>query len=338
MGEPAATDATTSGSPKRLVAIRPGALGDALLTLPALAWLRRQMPGSHSTLVTRRDVLSLARDLGVADAAVAYDDPAWSVLFAEEPPPRRGLAHDICAGARVVAWTGADDGTARRNLLALGAAAAVVAPGKPQSSTRRHMALQLGDALHRLGFPMPSTLDELMRAVPSLRPSNMCQATIDRWLHDHGAQAARLIGVHPGSGGVVKRWPARSFAGLVERIQATGHTPVLIEGPQDAEVVGQIQAARPSREDALLVARDLTVETLAAMLRRCAAFAGNDSGVTHLAALVGCPTVAIFGPTDPAVWRPLGRRVSVVRARSGRTEDVRVEVAASALRRLLGEQ
>ena len=152
MGERANDDATAEPSHPRLVAIRPGALGDALLTFPVLSWLRHHVPSVRIALVARRDVLLLAQSSGVADDVSPYEDPAWSVLFADEPASR-GLAYQICSGARVVAWFGADDGVVRRNLLALGASAVVVAPGKPVQSCQRHMALQLGEGLAQLGEP-----------------------------------------------------------------------------------------------------------------------------------------------------------------------------------------
>jgi len=57
---------------------------------------------------------------------------------------------------------------------------------------------------------------------------------------------------------------------------------------------------------------DLPLRTLAGVLARCSVYVGNDSGVSHLAAAVGAPTVAIFGPTDPRVWGPRGPRVQTV--------------------------
>jgi ADP-heptose:LPS heptosyltransferase len=61
-----------------------------------------------------------------------------------------------------------------------------------------------------------------------------------------------------------------------------------------------------------VTAHNLQLRLLAAVLSKCGAYVGNDSGVTHLAAATGIPTLAIFGPTDPAVWAPLGRNVKVV--------------------------
>lgn len=334
MGERTVDDAAAETAKPRLVAIRPGALGDALLTLPVLAWLRGQVPGVRITLVARRDVLPLASGSGVADDVSPYDDTAWSALFADEPPTPRGLAHDVCSGARVAAWTGADDGVVRRILLALGASAVVVAPGKPAPSSQRHMALQLSDGLARLGFPAPTTWEELVER-PPLRPTDASRDRISSWLRAHGIESRRLVAAHPGSGGDAKRWPAESFAAVLASLAAEGYTPLLIEGPHDAVVVREIQAAPWPQAGSAPVARDLPVEDLAALLGQCAAYVGNDSGVTHLAALAGCPTVAIFGPSDDALWRPLGRRVLVIRAATDRVEDVPTQSVAALLRDLL---
>ncbi|HET9132402.1 MAG TPA: glycosyltransferase family 9 protein, partial [Terriglobia bacterium] len=55
------------------------------------------------------------------------------------------------------------------------------------------------------------------------------------------------------------------------------------------------------------------LRAVAEELRRCRVFIGNDSGITHLAAYLGCPTIALFGPTDPRIWAPIGRRVTILR-------------------------
>src|SRR5579871_6135695 len=89
---------------ERFVLIRPGALGDALLTFQALALLRRERPGAHVTLVARGDMLPLARASGLADAISPYDDPAWLALF--DPLPRFETAYDVVEGSAVVAWLG----------------------------------------------------------------------------------------------------------------------------------------------------------------------------------------------------------------------------------------
>src|SRR5258708_8331558 len=84
--------------PRHVIAIRPGALGDTLLALPALAWLRRQWPATRICLVARGDVLPLARASGLADSVSDYDLPQWADLFADSLPASSPLRH-ILAGA-----------------------------------------------------------------------------------------------------------------------------------------------------------------------------------------------------------------------------------------------
>ena len=93
--------------------------------------------------------------------------------------------------------------------------------------------------------------------------------------------ASNKVVVHASSGSPKKNWPY--FDSLMGRV--TG---------------------------ACLLPRNLSLRELAQYLRQCRAFVGNDSGITHLAAYLGCPTVALFGPTDPRMWGPLGRRSRII--------------------------
>lgn len=112
--------------------------------------------------------------------------------------------------------------------------------------------------------------------------------------------------VHPGSGSSAKNWPAERFA---QTLRALDLPVRLIVGEADLAAADRVEAALghslPRLEHAPL-------EELAARLAGCHAYLGNDSGVSHLAGLCGARTVAMFGPTDPSVWRPLGAHVHVL--------------------------
>jgi ADP-heptose:LPS heptosyltransferase len=116
--------------------------------------------------------------------------------------------------------------------------------------------------------------------------------------------------LHPGAGSRRKRWPADRFAALADRCATLGYAIAATCGPADEEAVARLQASVRSARVRILAG--LGLEELAAILAGARLFVGNDSGITHLAALVGTPTVAIFGPFDPAYWAPLGPRVAVV--------------------------
>jgi ADP-heptose:LPS heptosyltransferase len=121
-----------------------------------------------------------------------------------------------------------------------------------------------------------------------------------------------VVAVHPGSGSRAKNWAADRFAALVQRLhRSCGARSLVVAGPADKHAVGEMQRALAGVE--CIPAYDLPLPLLAALLARCQAYVGNDSGPTHLAAALGVPTVAIFGPTDPDLWAPREPSVQVVR-------------------------
>jgi ADP-heptose:LPS heptosyltransferase len=111
--------------------------------------------------------------------------------------------------------------------------------------------------------------------------------------------------IHPGSGSPLKNWPADRFRALVDRLVARSWSVKIIVGPADGTAAKTLHGAAPGVHPPTLL--DLT-----SALERCALYVGNDSGVTHLSARLGVPTVAVFGPTDPRRWAPRGSRVRVV--------------------------
>jgi ADP-heptose:LPS heptosyltransferase len=118
----------------------------------------------------------------------------------------------------------------------------------------------------------------------------------------------RFLAVHPGSGSARKNWPAERFAELAARL-SNGAPWLLSLGPADEREAAALHAAPGA-----VITRDLPPRHLGALLASAGLYVGNDSGVSHLAAAYGAPTLALFGPTDPAAWSPIGTRVRVLRA------------------------
>jgi heptosyltransferase III len=112
--------------------------------------------------------------------------------------------------------------------------------------------------------------------------------------------------LHPGSGAADKNWPPAQFAALVDLLPGRVR---LIVGEADAAAATAVET-HLGRTLPRLAHPPLA--ELAVRLAHCRAYVGNDSGVSHLAGLCGARTVVLFGPTSPAVWRPLGPRVDVV--------------------------
>jgi ADP-heptose:LPS heptosyltransferase len=115
--------------------------------------------------------------------------------------------------------------------------------------------------------------------------------------------------IHPGSGSAHKCVAPKILAAVVTGLQMSWAIPVILEGPADRESVERLLQLC---EDPPLVMKGLDLLTVAGVLAQARLFVGQDSGITHLAGLLGVRTVAIFGPTDPARWAPSGAHVTVV--------------------------
>ncbi len=140
--------------------------------------------------------------------------------------------------------------------------------------------------------------------------------------------APRFLAVHPGSGSPSKSWPGERFASFVRH-----HEPaapwVLVIGPADEEAASPLLGL-----PGVVPVRDLPLRPLGALLSQAGLYLGNDSGVTHLAAAVGAPTLALFGPTDPSTWSPLGPHVKVLRSPDATMTGLTLAVVATAAREL----
>jgi ADP-heptose:LPS heptosyltransferase len=268
----------------RALVLRPGALGDALLSVPALRALRAHVPGLHLTLAANPAAAHFLEQVGEVDRGMPFDslELAWlwgrDAALALDANPRLDLA---------VAWLADPDCQVLRALQAAVTGPVLVAPSRPPEGGDGHTAQFLPDALRPLG------ISPVLDAAPfSLDPI---------------ASASVLI--HPGSGSSRKNWPPDRFAGVAAQIRDLGGSVALIVGEADAEAAGALERALGETLPRLQAPE---LYALARRLAGCRAYLGNDSGVSHLAGLSGARTVALFGPTSPATWRPIGPRVTVL--------------------------
>ena len=254
-------------------------------------------------VVGNERALPILAAMGLADAWTSFDDPAVTRLFmARAPQPDDPFAPLDVA----VAWCADDDGLLDRSLRLRGAQDVVIGRSRPREDVLVHVAHHLMRTLAPLGIAETDTLN-----VPSIHVPPDARASAAADLAQAGLEAGGYLVAHPGSSSPAKNWPPERFADAIERLrQEHGNRTLLLAGPADRDVVGRIQA-RLSRPVPMLADRSLLV--LAQILRDARAFVGNDSGLSHLAGMLGVPTLVLFGPTEPALWTPLGEQVRVLR-------------------------
>lgn len=295
---------------RKIVVIRPGALGDAVVTLPVLEALGAAWPDAER-LVIGHPVFGLAVEGGMASAWVAFDDGRLVSLFGS------GGACDVVAGADLcLVYGSGEEGALEAGLRRSGVRQVIPWPVAPGAT---HIIDHLLQALAPLEIAAPARQARLL-------PSGPWRDEARRVLSERGIKPGYVV-IHPGSGGRRKQWPAERFAEVARRL---GGPVAWLLGPAEAEQPELREAGR----DVGAVLEGLSLRGLAGLVAGCRVCVGNDSGVSHLAAAVGAPTVAVFGPTDPAVWAPRGERVAVLGgpARGGLLATTVGEVVEAAAR------
>jgi heptosyltransferase-3 len=180
--------------------------------------------------------------------------------------------------------------------------------------TERHVVEQNLDALRRIGV-YPEEADRRLVMMPSAQ----AQQRVAGLLAQYGIASREFVQMHPGSRWLFKCWPAESNAALVDLIVADGWPVVLTGAPDDREralTTAVLAHIRPeSRARTVDLTGQLTLQELAALTQQARAFVGVDSAPMHIAAAVGTPAVAIFGPSSEIAWGPWRATSCVVASR-----------------------
>ena len=302
-----------------LLIFRTGQLGDTLVSMPAIRAIRMRHPGSTVVLLTDRhpgrgfvsswDVLA---HTGWIDEVEFYTPEAGLVgkwrnswrLFRRLRSRSFGHAYLLTPGR--TAWQRWRDRVFFRFVVG---ARACLDPGAPSGMTRT-----ADGSLARL----EPEWRRLLRAIPAanagdfdLPVSAAAQLEADKALAGIGGQ---LVGIAPGSKMPSKVWPAERYLEVGRRLLAAHDELglVVLGGAENAVIGNELCAAWGSRSRNL--AGSVSVMGAAAVLKRCAAYLGNDTGTMHLAAIAGVPCVALFSARDnPGKWEPYGKGHAVLR-------------------------
>ncbi len=173
---------------------------------------------------------------------------------------------------------------------------------------RVHMAEAFADLVRSVGVPCDA--DRLVGVHVPVED----RAFVTQWLRRRAVGPGEMVvAMHPGSGGSAlgRRWPADRFARLADRITQTYGARVLLTGTIDE--LGLIEGiARTMAEEAVVAAGEFNFRQVAALLERCSLTISNDTGIVHLAAAMGTPVVALFGPNLPVRYGPIGEGHAVL--------------------------
>lgn len=303
----------------RILIIRGGAIGDFILTLPAVQLLRANVPGVHLEILGYPSIIGLAKAAGLAEATRSLEHSSMARLFAPGAKIDDELVDYFQSFNLVVSYLYDPDGFFRGNMERIGVKTFLEVPHQIEPG-KGHAARQLARPLEKLAMFLEDPVPHLTFPVAS-----------------EVRDGSALIALHPGSGSLRKNWPLEHWhrAGLELAKTFPTFRYAFVTGEAEAERGITAALAEDWKSLGFLHWDQLPLPELARRLAGCAGFVGHDSGIAHLAAACGLPCLLFFGPTDPALWAPQNSGVQVFREPSGDMAQLSFEQGWEAMRSFL---
>jgi heptosyltransferase III len=305
----------------RILIIRGGAIGDFILTLPALNALREAWPRAHVEILGYKHIAALAENRFYAQVVRSIEYAPLSSFFARNAELPAELAHYFASFDLIISYLYDPDRIFEQNLRRCGVENLLCGPAKIDSSS--HAARQLARPIEKLGIKVSDLIEKIFLSTEDRQFAR-------EFLHGLGQP---ILAIHPGSGSKEKNWPLENWIALFSRsgdFSISGKCPsvVVISGEADDPQTDYLARAWRNRD--VRFAKNLPLAHLAAVLEH-SIFVGHDSGISHLASAAGANCILLFGPTDPDVWAPRNKNVRVLRPESRMLSDLKVEHVEAAL-------
>jgi lipopolysaccharide heptosyltransferase I len=337
----------------RIAIVKLSSLGDVVHALPAAHAIRTWWPRAELTWVVERREQAILLGNPAIDHVVAVDTRLWRREFRRPAgavqvlTKLRGLLRRLGEGRFDAAldlqglWKSGVITALTRAPLRVGLAASHcreranawftnrrVRPGPDATHVvERYLAVTagLGVDLGAVGppeFPIPADATS--------------EAVVARWLEEEGVKpSAALVVLNPGSGGEGKRWTAEAFRRLGEELAVRlGARVAIAWGPGEEPLA---RAVAHGMRTGALVPPPTTIAEMIALFRRAILVVGGDTGPVHVAAVLGVPTVGLYGPTSARRNGPYGRRAATIQSPTGRMDGIAVDNVLAAAQRLLRE-
>ncbi len=275
---------------KNVLLVRFGGLGDLIVTLPSIRFLRAKFPDARLTLVSRKQYGELFLEAGIVDELMPEDSRRLLPIFKTDASSDSDFAGWFAAFDCVMVWT----------------------QGSPEDFLLKAPGIQAGRTQPCIIQANPGEKEPLNRAFFRKTAESVGETSIlaaEDWsrlpLAGISKNAGPKIVIHPGSGSEAKRWPLRNFLQIIAELGKKEIAGTLVTGEAEENIAPLIQrTALPLNWN---WARCPSLLALTKLLSASEYYLGNDSGVTHLAAACGAAVVALFRSEFAFAWRPLGR-------------------------------
>jgi ADP-heptose:LPS heptosyltransferase len=285
---------TECASFENCLVIRGGAIGDFILTLPVFRTLRHAAPRANIEVLGYPRIASLAVDSGLARQVASIESRGLESFFVAGADLPEAWTTYFNRFDLIVSYLFDPHAVFSANVASVSGARYVPGCYRPTEGMRRHASDQLLEPLATLGLQMKENAPGLSIDVQDPDPTRLA--------------------VHPGSGSERKNWPIEAWEELLGRLLRTNRDLGLsiVGGEADGERVDRLCGALPAGRTEVYFERPL--KEVAQCLAGCGFYLGHDSGISHLAAAVGCRGLVLWGPTDADTWRPRSNRIEIMQA------------------------
>ncbi len=305
----------------RILVIRGGAIGDFVLTLPAIHLLRSAFPSAHIEIMGYRSIAAIAENRFYAQASRSIEYAPLSRFFTKDTDLPSDLVRYFSSFHQIVSYLYDPDSIFSGNLTRAGAKDLICGPGK--ILPHQHATAQLAAPLEKLALYLEDPCAHLYPSTQDLATARQLSPLSDI------PDLSRCIAIHPGSGGKKKNWPTSRWLSLLDRLLAEfPDRPVAVLGGEaDSNELSAFQqhTEKSKTSNRVFFLADLPLPTVAAFLHLAGVFLGHDSGISHIAAAAGCPSLLLFGPTDPAIWAPKNPQIRILHAPSSSMDSLSVD-------------
>jgi heptosyltransferase-2 len=297
----------------RILVIRGGAIGDFVLTLPAIKLLRDRFPNAHLEILGYKHIASLAEKRFYANAVRSIESASLANFFAKDSELPADLLKYFGGFDLILSYLYDPDEIFETNVKKSGARTFLAGPSKLDNSEHAGFQLARPLAALRLALKDPAAhlfpIDDDRHAVGPL---------LEKWTD--------MIALHPGSGSQTKNWPVGNWIELGNVLLAKGRDLIIVAGEADTARTVQLKAEWNGRR--VRFVENLPLPHLAALLEG-SFFIGHDSGISHIAAAAGARCLLLFGCTDPSIWAPANDGVTVIRAPEGKMALLEMKTVGS---------
>ena len=274
---------------KKLLVIHQGALGDLVVSFPGILKLKRKY--GQIDILCQGQLGRLMQYLDIAVHAYPLESAAFATLFSGFPENR--MRHLLKSYDAILLFSFSSDLEDIFNKFTKSPVHRI--QPRPGPEKRLHVTRYILDRLEVIGLIDNTDKSKTLSLFSKNGSENPKESS----------KPHRIL-IHPGSGSSRKNWPLPLFIEVGNRLKSMALKPEFILGPAEyhwLDELNHINGKVRIIDDLIVLAKELVKST---------AFVGNDSGVSHLSAFLGLPTVVIFGPSDPKRWAPKGTSVRIV--------------------------